>query len=480
MRPTLAPFRPALAALALLAGLAGCSMAPVYERPPAPIATQWPGAEAADGAGQTRAVADIGWREFFRDPRLARLVELGLANNRDLRVAVLNIEAARAQYGITRADQLPTVGAGGSVSRQRVPADLSPTGQSGISDQYQATLGVTAFEIDLFGRVRNLGDAALAQFLSTGEARKAMQISLVAQIADAYLTERAADQRIELLQRTLGSREESLKLVTVRYEGGAASELEQRQAQGLVAGARADLADARRLRAQAANALTLLIGQPLPADLPAPLTLDQQGLISELPAGLPSQLIERRPDIAAAEQQLRGSYANIGAARAAFFPRITLTGALGTASSELDGLFGRGSGIWSFMPQISLPIFDAGRNQANLDLATVRRDIAVARYEQTIQSAFREVSDALAARGTLDEQLQAQQAQLEAAQRTVELSDLRYRSGVDNYLQLLDAQRGLYAAEQALLATRLARLSNLVALYKSLGGGWNEGSGSTS
>lgn len=469
------PFSGALP-VALAAILAGCSFAPVHERPTAPIAADWPVA-VESAAADARPAADIEWREFFDDPRLQQLIELALANNRDLRLAVLNVEAARAQYGIERSALVPGIDAGAAASRQRVPASISPTGRSATTSQYQATLGVTAFELDLFGRVRSLNEAALAEYLASAETRKAVQISLVAQVADAYLNERAAIERLALLRKTLAAREESLRLIRLRYEGGIGNELDLRQATSFVEGTRAEIADATRVRAQIAHALALLIGQPLPADLPQAQPLLDHDLLPELPVGLPSQLIERRPDIAAAEERLRAANALIGAARAAFFPRISLTGAFGTASGELSGLFGGGSGIWSFLPQVTLPIFDGGRNRATLDLAEVRQDMAVAEYERTIQAAFREVADALAAHATIDERLRAHAAQVEAARRSVELSDLRYRRGLDSFLQLLDAQRTLFAAEQALLDSRLARTTNQVALYKSLGGGWVERDG---
>jgi multidrug efflux system outer membrane protein len=454
--------------------LGACSLAPVHERPPAPVAVDWP-AGSAGGAADARTAADIGWREFYAEPALQRLIGLALEHNRDLRIAILNIEAARAQYGVRRADQLPGIGAGASASRQRVPGDLTGTGQSMISDRYQVDLGITAFELDLFGRVRNLSEAALAEYLATEEAARATRIGLVSQVAGTWLSERAAVEQVALLERTIQARRSSLDLIRLRHDSGVASELELRQAEGLLEGATAELAEARRVRMQVRNALELLVGTPLAeADLADSAPLARVQVQAAPPAGLPASLLERRPDILAAEQRLRGASASIGAARAAFFPRIALTGAFGTASGELSGLFGGGSGVWSFMPQISLPIFDAGRNQANLDLAEARRDIAVASYERTIQQAFREVADGLAARATIDERIRALQAQVGAAARALELSELRYRNGVDSQLQWLDAQRSMLAAEQSLLAARTAELANRIELYKVLGGGWNE------
>ncbi|MFC4727380.1 AdeC/AdeK/OprM family multidrug efflux complex outer membrane factor [Coralloluteibacterium thermophilus] len=469
-------------AVALAVALAGCSMAPRYERPAAPVDPAFPdaaataaaGSGAAEGAAQ-RLAPDIGWQEFLGDPRLQRLVELALVNNRDLRLAVLNVEAARAQYRIQRAEQIPGLGLSASGNRQRVPESLSTTGESYISDQYSVGLGLSAFELDLFGRVRSLRDAALADYLATEQARRSAQLSLVSSVASAYLNERAAEERLAIVEQSQATWEETLRLAELRFDAGAGSELDLRQAQTLTATARADLAAARRALAQARNLLVFLVGQPLPDDLPPPLPLGEQAILADIPAGLPSDLIERRPDILAAEQSLRAANADIGAARAAFFPRITLTGSLGSASTEFDNLFDSGTRTWSFVPQLSLPIFDAGRNVAGLDLAWVRRNAAVAEYERSIQQAFREVADGLAARATLDEELAAQDELVEASQRRFELSQLRYENGIDSNLSLLDAQRSLYTAQQALLQTRLLRLTSLVDLYRALGGGWQPG-----
>ncbi|MBS7457566.1 efflux transporter outer membrane subunit [Coralloluteibacterium stylophorae] len=470
---------------AIALALAACSMAPRYERPIAPVAGTFPfagetleeGAGAVGGAAD-RLAPDIGWREFLGDPRLGRLVELALVNNRDLQLAVLNVEAARAQFQIQRADQFPTLGLSAQGTRQRIPGGVAvspgvPATGGGVFEQYTVGLGLSAFELDLFGRVRSLRDAALREYLSTVEARRSAQISLVASVATAYLNERAADERLAIVEASQETWEESYRLAQLRFDAGVGSELDLREAQTLIATARADLAAARREAAQAHNTLVLLVGQPLPEeDLPPALPLGEQELLADIPAGLPSDLIERRPDILAAEQSLRGANASIGAARAAFFPTISLTGSLGSTSTDLDNLFDSGTRSWSFTPQITLPIFDTGRNLAGLDLAWVRRNIAVVQYEQTIQTAFREVADGLAARATLDEELDAQNALVEASQRRFELSQLRYEAGVDSSIQLLDAQRSLYNAQQAQLQTRLLRLTSLVDLYRALGGGW--------
>jgi len=453
------------AGVALALALAGCAtMIPNYERPAAPVAAAYSGATAApEPAGA--AASDIEWQNYFGDERLKRLIEVALKNNRDLRVSVLNIEQARAQYQVRRADELPTVGIGATGSRQ-------PSGSGGIVSVYTAGFSVTAYELDFFGRVRSLSQAALAQYLSTEEARKNVQIALISSVANTYLNLLADDELLEVTRRTLVTREESLKLTKLRFDVGAASELDYRQAESLLEGARATLAQLIRQRALDENALVLLLGQSLPADLPQGSSIASQKLINELPVGVPSEVLARRPDVRQAEQQLIAANANIGAARAAFFPRITLTGSAGSASNELSGLFKSGSAAWSFMPQLLLPIFDAGRNQANLDIANVSRDIALAQYEKAIQTAFREVSDSLAGRATLGEQLRAQEAQANAEAVRFRLADLRYRNGVASYLDVLDAQRSLFAAQQALVQAQAQQVQNQVTLYKVLGGGW--------
>ena len=455
----------------LLGLLSGCaSLAPEYQRPEAPVPASYPGGQAGAVAG-IRAV-DIGWREFFQDPRLQALIETALEHNRDLRSAVLNIEAARAAYNIQSAERLPSLDAQGSFSRGRTPATLSPTGQDRTTSQYQVGLGIAAFELDFFGRVSSLSEAALAEFLATEEAARAAQISLVAEVGRAYLAERAFAEQLELARQTLAAREDSLRLVRQRFEAGAASALELWQAETLVESARVSVAALERQQAQAGNALALLVGAPLAQlELPAPLPLSQLSVLTDIPPGLPSELLVQRPDIRAAEQRLISANANIGAARAAFFPRITLTGTVGTASTELSDLFGSGSGLWSFMPQITVPIFNSGRNRAALALAEVRRHQAVADYERTIQQAFREVSDALVARASLERQLAAQERLLAAQRERLRLAQQRYESGVADYLEVLDAQRELFAAEQALVETRQLRLQNAIDFYRAAGGG---------
>ncbi|WP_151639382.1 efflux transporter outer membrane subunit [Noviherbaspirillum aerium] len=457
----------------LAAGIvSACSLAPRYERPAAPIANTYPAEPVAAGATAT-ATADTGWREFFQDPRLQALIESTLANNRDLRVAALRIEEARAQYNIVSADLLPNFNAALAGSRGRTSAATSPLGTSAVSTSYQVGLNLASFELDFFGRVRNLNEAALALFLSTEEARRSAQISLVAEVAKAYLAERAFAEQQELAQRTLSARETGFRLAQQRFEVGASSALDLRQQEVLVQTARATLAGLVRQRAQAQNALILLAGQPL-AELPPARSLSEQNIVAELPPGLPSDLLIRRPDIRASELQLTASNANIGAARAAFFPRISLTAGIGSASGELGDLFEAGTRTWSFVPQLVLPIFDAGRNRANLSLAEVRNNIAVANYEKTIQVAFREVSDALVARGAIDEQIDAQRRVVEAQADRLRLAEQRFQGGIASSLEVLDAQRELFSAEQSLVQTRQLRLTNAVDLYRSLGGGVNE------
>jgi multidrug efflux system outer membrane protein len=458
------------ATLTALAGallLGGCmSFIPAYERPAAPVAPAYAPELMPAGAGGAAAAADIEWQRFFTDARLRRLIELSLANNRDLRVAVLNIEAARAAYQVKRADELPSVGAGFTAQRQ-------PSGPA-IVNSYAVGLQVTGFELDFFGRVRALSQSALSQYLATEEARKTVQITLVASVANAYVGLLADDELLRVTRETLKTRDESFKLTKLKFDNGAASELDFRQAEQLLEGARATLAQTQRQRALDENALVLLLGQALPADLPPGGTLATQQVSADLPAGLPSDLLTRRPDVRSAEQQLLAANANIGAARAAFFPRITLTANAGSASAELGNLFKSGTFAVTGTATLLQPLFDAGRNQANLDIAKVNKDIAVAQYEKAIQTAFREVSDSLAGRATLGEQLRAQAAQTNAAQISFNLADLRYRNGAASYLDVLDAQRSLFSAQQALVQVQALQSQNLMTLYKVLGGGWSE------
>ena len=455
--------------------LAGCSMIPTYERPAAPIATDWPALSATAAASTTTgndvAAADIQWQTFFSDARLRQLIEASLLNNRDLRVAVLNIEQARAQFQIRRAEQFPTVGAAVTGSRQPGPNE-------GITSVYTAGLAMTSYEFDFFGRVASLKEAALSQYLATEEGRKTAQISLVATVANTYLSLLADEELIGITRQTLATREDSFRLSKLRFDNGVSSELDVRQSESLIEAARVSLAQLTRQRALDQNTLVLLLGQPVTGELtvalPAGKGLADMPVMVDVPAGLPSDLLTRRPDVRQAEQLLLASNANIGAARAAFFPRISLTASAGSASSHLGDLFQSGSFGWSLAPQLFLPIFDAGRNRAGLESARVQRDIAVAQYEKSIQAAFREVADALAGRATLGEQLRAQQAQANAESVRYKLSNLRYQNGIASQLDLLDAQRSLFAAQQAVVQTRLAQLQSQVTLYRVLGGGWTE------
>lgn len=457
--------------LALAMGLAGCmSLAPDYQRPQAPVADAFPAAPqvgATSTAALSSAPATLAWQQFFTDARLRQLIDQALVNNRDLRIAVKNIEQAQAQYRITRADRLPSVGVAVTGQRQTTGEDLP------ISSVYQAGLAVSAFELDLFGRVRNLSDAALAQYLATEEARKSTQISLVASVANAYLQLLADEELLRITREALQTRLESDRLTQLRFDNGVVSRLEVQQSRSLVETAQATLAQQERQRAQDINLLTLLVGQSLPADVSKGATLAQTEL-PELPAGLPSDLLANRPDIRAAEQQLIAANANIGAARANFFPRISLTASAGSASTELSGLFKSGTWGWTFAPQAVLPIFDYGRNVAALGSARAQRDISVAQYERSIQTAFREVADALAGQATFSEQLRAQRAVTEAEADRFNLSDLRYKNGASSYLDLLDAQRSLFQSQQLSVQANLLRLQNQVTLYRVLGGGWSE------
>jgi len=459
-----------LSALAAAVLLAGCSFIPQYERPAAPVPEQFAAPQTAGVAG-SEAAADVDWKDYFTDPRLQSLISIALQNNRDLRVAMLNVEQARAQFQIQRANQFPTVNALASGTRQ------PSTTTKRYGNVFQVGLGVSAWEPDFFGRIGALKEQALAQYLATQEARKAAQISLVAAVASGWLTLMADEELLDISRRTLGSREQSAKLTGLRFENGVSSELDNQQAQSLVQAARATYAQQQRQRMQDENALALLLGQAVPDTITSTLTasrLASAAPMRPLAAGLPSDLLQRRPDIRRAEQLLIAANANIGAARAAFFPRISLTASMGTVSDELSGLFKSGTWAFSLAPQLTLPIFDAGRNQATLDAARVGQQIAVAQYEKAIQVAFQEVSDSLDGLATLQEQLDAQAALVKAEGRRLELSQLRYENGVASSMDLLDAQRSMFSAEQTLVVTRLQQLLNQVALYKTLGGGWSE------
>jgi len=458
-------------------------MAPKYERPLPPVAANWPviaGTTVRTGTNPANALAaaDLEWQSFFSDVSLKQLIGSALQNNRDLRVAVLNIEQARAQFQIRRADQLPTLNVQANALRQPSPT-VNANGGRGISSTYTAGLGVTAYELDFFGRVASLRDAALAQYLATEEGRKTTQISLIAAVANSYLSLLADEELIGITAQTLATRQESLRLGKLRFDAGVTSELDYRLAESLLEAANATQSQLLRQRALNLNTLTLLVGQPLTGELLTGKSLGDASVMSDVPEGLPSDLLVRRPDVRQAEQLLLGANANIGAARAAFFPRISLTAGAGSASSSLSGLFKSGSFGWTLASGLALPIFDYGRNSAGLANANASQGIAIAQYEKSIQTAFKEVADALAGRATLSEQLRATQAQANAEGVRFKLSDLRYQNGIASQLDLLDAQRSLFAARQAVVQTRLAQLQSQVTLYKVLGGGWKDESVAT-
>ncbi|WEK28408.1 MAG: efflux transporter outer membrane subunit [Candidatus Pseudomonas phytovorans] len=451
--------------------LCGCTLTPDYRQPEPSVAAHFPqGAAYAGNVSPTLAAED--WKQVFRDPVLRQLIGNALANNRDLRTAALNVAAYQAQYRIQRADLLPKVTANGQGQRQYLPRGITGTGQGVISSSYAATLGVSAYELDLFGRVRSLSDQTLLTYLASDQARRSTRLSLVASVASVYLTWRADQELLTLANETLVADERSLRLTINQRRAGTVSALDQIQARTSVDSTRAAVARYKRLVAQDLNQLTLLVGAPVAADLAAlPLATEQ---IAGLPAGLPSDLLQRRPDILQVEYQLRAANANIGAARAAFFPSISLTANAGSTSPELNGLLDGGSGSWLFQPQISLPIFTAGSLRASLDYARLQEDIQVAQYQKTIQGAFQEVADGLAARATYQRQLQAQRDLVASSQRYYDLAEHRYRIGVDSSLAFLDAQRSLFSAQQGLINDRLAQLVAEVKLYTALGGGWSE------
>jgi multidrug efflux system outer membrane protein len=476
---------PYFLAVALAALLPACTLEPHYDRPASPV----PPLEG--GAAGGTAAADIGWREFFPDPQLQELIALALADNRDLRVAVLNVQSAQAQYRIQRAQLFPTIDASATEQVARIPLSVLegqiPPGvlgggggkgialPSGITTHtYEVALGFTNYELDVFGRIRSLSHAALQQYFSSGETRRSVQLTLVAEIATAYLTVLADQTLLDITRETLKSQEDSYALTQKLFDGGTGTELALRQAETTVDTAKANVAVYNRQLAQDRDALQLLLGAPIPQGIDFSRGLDRGNMVAELEEGIPSDVLVRRPDVLAAEHQLMAANAQIGAARAAFLPSISLTGNFGTESIQLSGLFKGGSNAWTFSPQISVPIFAGGANVANLQATKLARDTAVAQYEKAIQTAFQEVADALVARGTLDDQLAAQQALVTASEKAYRLADMRYRGGVDTYLNALIAQVALYSAQQQLQVVRLTRLQNLVTLYKALGGGLRE------
>jgi NodT family efflux transporter outer membrane factor (OMF) lipoprotein len=455
---------------ALLLSTAACSMNPKLDKPAPPVAPAYSGAATREDP----SAAAIDWRDMFRDPRLQQLITLALENNRDLRVTTLNVEAARAQFRIQRGAQLPQIDANGGYTRQRTSAAVSATGQGAEFGQFSANAALTSFELDLFGRLRSQSEAAFERYIASDEGRRSARIALIGSVVDAYLAERLAQEQLALTERTLSAWEQSLDITRKLRNGGQSSGLELAQAEGQVRQAEADREARKRALAQASNLIQLLVGAPLPADLPPPIPLMQQPIQTQLPAGLPSDLLTNRPDIRQAEHELVAANADVGAARAAFFPRISLTGLLGLISPTFSNLFDGGNKTWSFSPTISQPIFHGGALRGELRLSEVRKSIAVAQYELTIQSAFREVSDGLAGRATYGRQVTAQQAAATAAARRLQLANMRYRAGVDSRLELLDAQRSDYAAQQALLDLKRDEYSSASGLYRALGGGDKE------
>lgn len=453
----------------------GCTLAPRYTRPDAPIPAEWPSGaaygESTRPSASTPAPSELNWQEFFPDERLRKAIQAALEHNRDLRLAALNVERARTLYGIQSAELLPTLGAAGAWYKERVPAELSATRKRMTAERYSVAFGLFAWEIDFFGRIRSLRARALEEYLATEEARRSAQVLLISSVAGTYLTLAADREGLKLADSTLEAQEASYRLVRRRYEIGLASELDLRQAQTLVETARGDVARTMRRVAQGENGLNLLLGSKSPAagDL-LPVDLASVKGPMEVSPGISSEVLLRRPDILSVEHSLKAANANIGAARAAFFPRISLTSTIGTASTELSGLFDASTRTWLFTPQILMPIFDA-RLWSAYGVTKVDKEIALARYERAIQTAFREVADTLALRGTVDRQLAAQQSLVDAVAEAYRLSNYRYQQGIDNYLSVLDAQRSLYSAEQGLIALRLAKLANLVNLYAALGGG---------
>jgi multidrug efflux system outer membrane protein len=457
--------------IAALCLQAGCTLAPEYKRPSAPVAAEWPSGEAykKDYPGDLPAAAGLSWREFFMDERLQKLIETALANNRDLMLASLNVERARAMYSIQRAELLPTVDASATGAKERIPADLSTTRKATTNERYDVNLGVASWELDFFGRLRSLKKQALEEYLASEEAQRAARVSLVSAVAQAYLTLAADREALKTAQETYDTQLAAYELIRKRFDVGVANELDLRRAEVLMDSARADVALYTQQAALDENALNLLLGKPAPGDL-IPAGLAGVRPPREVSPGMRSEVLLSRPDILQAEHLLKGAYANIGAARAAFFPRITLTGMGGTASSELSGLFESGSRAWAFSPAVTAPIFDA-RIWPALKVSKVDRDMAVVTYERTVQTAFKETADVLAVLGTVQNQLSAQESLVKALSETCRLAESRYDKGIDSYLSVLDARRSLYSAQQGLVLIRLADLASKTRLYSVLGGG---------
>ena len=468
-------FKLTLTALACALTMSACSFAPTHKQPEPPLPATFSQPSTTAAAPQALAVPQLD--TFIQSPALRGLVQQALSHNRDLRQTLLDVEAVRTQYRIQRSDRLPTLNLQGSATRQRTPAGLSQGQGATVQNSYEVGVGLAAFELDLFGRVQNLSQSALQQYLATDSAAQATRITLVGEVMRVWLVRNGAHQRSQLALQTLQSREAGLKLIGERHRKGIASGLDAQEALGLAAQARAEKEATDREFRQAGNALALLVGAVDSSTLSAPEDFGTQVFAGELTPGLPADLLTRRPDIRAAEHRLQARNADIGAARAAFFPRIALTGSMGSSSTELSDLFRSGSHAWSFMPQVSLPIFDGGRNKANLDLATLRRDAAVVAYEQAVQTAFRETADALAATETLAREQTNRDELARSSTESLRLSELRYRQGVDSHLRYLDAQRRSFTDRTSLIQVATERQIALATLFKALGGGWQAASG---
>ena len=463
-----------ISVMTLSALLSACSMIPDYQRPANPVML-----ENSESIINASLAADTGWQEFYQDKQLQQLIALSLENNRNLRATVLQVEQLRAQYKIQRAELLPPMDATASATRQRIPGSLDTTGLAGngIYEEYQIGVGVSAWEIDFFGRIDSLQQAALEQFLATDASRKSIQLTLVSEVADAWFSWQATTAQLEFSRSTREAREESYELINKRFESGLASELALRQAETALHEARIAESRYQQQANQNFTALELLVGQTLNRQQWQPAWGEDAPTLQDLPVNLSSEVLLARPDVMAAEHQIKAANANIGAARAAFFPRISLTAAVGIGGSTPSDLNSMGNRTWQISPQLSLPLLDWGVNDANLDVAELQKDINIARYQETIQQAFKEVLDEMQARETLDAQFTAQQDLTEATGRSLELAEIRYDAGVDSYLEVLDAQRSHIDAQLAQIDTQLARLRNQLTLYKALGGGLKAYSG---
>ncbi|HLR83267.1 MAG TPA: efflux transporter outer membrane subunit [Paenalcaligenes sp.] len=470
------PFRLKISTLGAALVLAGCSLAPTYEQPQAPIPAEYPlvGASETELAQADADFNELGWEQFFNDPQLKELIDVALENNRDIRIALDRVLEAQAQFGIARSDQVPAFGIGGSGEVKRTPSDMRLGGPQSpaISRTFQAGVGMTSFELDFFGRLKNLSESAYQQFLATAESQRTVQINVIAAVAESYLRWRAAQTMLQLTEQTEKSRQETLNLVNHLYDVGTASALDLEQARLQLDTVKADLKEMQRQLKLAKNALELVLGTSMPDDLPESIAFSQDQIIADIPVGLPSSLLVRRPDIRAAEHQLKASYANVGAARAAFFPQISLTGLFGLASPSFSRLFHSGNDFWQYSPQITMPLFSGGVEGA-YDLAKARQNIAVSEYEKTIQTAFKEVLDALAGEATYQEQLDAMRAMEGSAAESLRLANLRYETGIDSFLQVQTAEVNLYGTQLQFVQTGLESLLNRLNLYKALGGGWN-------